>query len=240
MKKVLITGWRGFIGGHLMTELDKLDFEIITIDNILCDIDDIPKADVIVHLAADPSVPYSIDHPYSTFKTNVLGTLNILEACRRDGAKIVFPSSSQASPEALNPYGLHKHHCEELIRLYSKLYHIQYCILRLYNVFGPGEHGVIGAFQKAAREGKPLELWGGYQKRDFVHIDTVVKYLIDGIENSQGIFEIGSGITLSVKEIADMISPNQIPMPMGEGQPMETRCPTPVKTLTVEEYLNAD
>ena len=113
-----------------------------------------------------------------------------------------------------------------------------YCILRLYNVFGPGEHGVIGAFQKAAAEGKPLEIWGGFQRRDFVHVDTVVEHLLKGVED-QGIFEIGSGKTYSVQEIADLISDNQVPMPMGEGQPMETRCPTPVETMTVEEYLHA-
>lgn len=233
--RVAITGYKGFIGTHLMERLQNVD--VILIAEILDE--PIPAADVYVHLAADPSVPYSIKHPLSTFKTNVLGTLNILEACRTNNAKLVFPSSSQASPEALNPYGLHKHHCEELIRLYSKLYHVPYCILRLYNVFGPGEHGVIGAFQKAAAEGKALELWGGYQKRDFVHVDTVVKYLIEGIDESQGIFEIGSGQTWSVKEIADMISDDQIPMPMAEGQPMETRCPTPVETISVPEYIES-
>lgn len=239
--KVAITGYRGFIGSHLMRTLAMVKplprltpIEVIKIEDIM---GEIPPADVYVHLAADPSVPYSIEHPYSTFETNVLGTLRILEACRKYKAKLVFPSSSQASPEALNPYGLHKHHCEELIRLYSKLYHVQYCILRLYNVFGPGEHGVIGAFQKAAVQGKPLELWGGYQKRDFVHVDTVVQYLLDGIHDSQGIFEIGSGETWSVKEIADMISEDQVPMPMGEGQPMETRCPTPVETVSVPRYI---
>lgn len=234
--KIAISGYKGFIGQHLLKSLNKHNPDIIYIEDIL---KEIPVADVYVHLGADPSVPYSIKHPYSTFKTNVLGTLNILEACRINKAKIVFPSSSQASPEALNPYGLHKHHCEELIRLYSKLYHVEYCVLRLYNVFGDGEHGVIGAFQKAEREGKPLELWGGYQKRDFVHVDTVVKYLINGIYEDQGIFEIGSGVTWSVKEIADMISDNQVPMPMSEGQPMETRCPTPVDTIGVKEYIES-
>lgn len=232
--RIAITGYKGFIGGHLMDALPENIFDVILVEDIM---ETIPEADIYVHLAADPSVPYSIEHPLETFKTNVLGTLNILEACRKYKAKIVFPSSSQASPEALNPYGLHKHHCEELIRLYSKLYHVPYCILRLYNVFGSNEHGVIGAFQKAAEAGRPLELWGGYQKRDFVHVDTVVKYLLDGIGNTQGIFEIGSGQTWSVKEIADMISDDQIPMPMLEGQPMETRCPTPVKTISVPEYI---
>jgi UDP-glucose 4-epimerase len=230
-KEICITGDKGFIGSHLAQKVG----EYVTCENIL---GEIPKADVYMHLAADPSVPYSIEHPKETFETNVTGTLNVLEACRKYGSKIIFTSSSQASPEALNPYGLHKHQCELMIRLYARLYHVPYCILRLYNVFGPGEHGVIGAFQKAAAEGKPLEIWGGYQRRDFVHVDTVVEHLMKGIED-QGIFEIGSGQTWSVKEIADMISDNQIPMPMGEGQPMETRCHTPVETISVEDYLNA-
>lgn len=235
--KIVITGAEGFIGSHLVNTLEftmDVPAEIIIAGDIM---EPLPAGDVYVHLAADPSVPYSIMHPLDTFKTNVLGTMNVLEACRANKAKLVFPSSSQASPEALNPYGLHKHQCEQLIRLYSKLYFTPYCILRLYNVFGEGEHGVIGAFQKAAREGKPLELWGGFQKRDFVHVDTVVKYLINGIFEDQGIFEIGSGTVWSVKEIADMISDDQIPMPMAEGQPMETRCPTPVETISVPEYI---
>lgn len=233
---IVITGADGFIGTHLIKKLAKKqpNSEIIIAGDIM---EELPPADVYVHLAALPHVPYSVEHPVETHMTNVVGTLNVLEACRRNNAKLVFPSSSQASPEALNPYALQKHHCEELIRLYNSLYHVPYCILRLYNVFGEGEHGVIGAFQKAAKEGKPLQIWGGYQKRDFVHVDTVVKYLIDGINDSRGIFEIGSGQTWSIKEIADMISDNQIPMPMQEGQPMETRCPTPVETISVPEYI---
>lgn len=234
-KKVLVTGHEGFIGSHLMHRLTGyVDLEVVKGGDIM---QPLAKANVYIHLAADPSVPYSIEHPLESFKTNVLGTLRVLEACRRYNAKLVFPSSSQASPEALNPYGLHKHHCEELIRLYGRLYGLKYCILRLYNVFGPGEHGVIGAFQKAASEDKPLEIWGGYQRRDFVHVNTVVDYLIEGVFDAQGISEIGSGNTWSVQEIADMISDNQVLLPMGEGQPMETRCPTPVETISVPGYI---
>ena len=229
--KICITGYKGFIGSHLV---EKLGDDFIPCDDIL---DEIPEADVYIHLAALPSVPYSVEHPKETFEVNVMGTLNVLEACRKYKAKIIFTSSSQGSPEALNPYGLHKHQCELMIKLYARLYHVPYCILRLYNVFGPGEHGVIGAFQKAAAEGKALQIWGGFQRRDFVYVDTVVEHLVKGIDE-QGIFEIGSGKTYSVQEIADLISDNQIPMPMGEGQPMETRCPTPIETLSVEDYLH--
>lgn len=232
--KIAVTGYRGFIGKHLMEQLDNPNDEIIVVDDIL---GKIPKADAIIHLAAQPSVPYSVDHPYETHRTNVDGTINILDACRKYKAKLVFPSSSQASSDALNPYGLQKHHCEELIRLYGKLYNVHYCILRLYNVFGAGEHGVIGAFQKAAKAGKPLEIWGGSQRRDFVHVDTVVDNLINGIKE-EGTFEIGSGKTWSVQEIADMISKDQILMPLQAGQPMETRCPTPIETIDVKEYID--
>ena len=228
--KICITGDKGFIGSHLAKQVG----DYIPCADIL---GEIPEADVYIHLAELPSVPYSVEHPRETFETNVTGTLNVLEACRKYKSKIVFTSSSQGSPEALNPYGLHKHQCELMIKLYARLYHVPYCILRLYNVFGPGEHGVIGAFQKIAASGKPLEIWGGYQKRDFVYIDTVIDKLVGGID-VEGIFEIGSGRTYSVKQIADMISDDQILMPLAEGQPLETQCPTPVETLSVEEYLH--
>lgn len=231
--RILVTGHDGFIGTHLMESLAKTEYEVITCIDIL---GEIPRSDVIIHLAAMASVPYSVEHPVETHLINVNGTINILEAAMRDKAKLVFTSSSQASSDALNPYGLQKHHCEELIRLYGKLYGVEYCIFRLYNVFGPGEHGVIGAFQKAAREGKPLEVWGGEQRRDFVHVDTVVEHLLDGIKR-QGIFEVGSGKTWTIQEIADMISSNQIQMELKAGQPMETRCPTPVETISVKDYI---
>jgi len=228
---IAVSGWNGFIGKHLM---ERLTGDIILIEDIL---GEIPRADVYIHLAARPSVPFSVEFPFLTHQVNVVGTINILEACRKYKAKLVFPSSSQASPDALNPYGLQKHHCEELIRLYGKLYNIHYCILRLYNVFGPGEHGVIGAFQKAKAEGKALEVWGGFQRRDFVHVDTVVDKLLGGIEE-EGTFEIGSGKVWTIQEIANMISKDQVLMPLAQGQPMETRCPTPVETIGVEEYIN--
>lgn len=250
---ILITGYRGFIGSHLVATLrsemieNHGDGKEITNNLHLLAGDILETAsppfvadsdiDVLVHLAAKPSVPYSIEQPWESFKTNVAGTLRMLEICRDTGARFVFASSSQASPDAMNPYGLQKYMCEQLIKQYGKLYQVPYCILRFYNVFGEGEHGVIGRFQRAAERGDPLEVWGGFQRRDFVHVDTVVKYLMKGINGGQGIFEIGSGTTWSIKEIADMISDNQIPMPMAEGQPMETRCPTPVETISVPEYI---
>lgn len=237
--KILITGHRGFIGKHLLQEIQSRE-EIILIDNVLDDIGKIPHIDAVVHLGGKSSIPYSIANPAETYKINVLGTINMLELCRRDDAKFIFPSSSHASPDAFSPYGLQKHQCEEAIRLYSELYYINYCILRLYNVFGPGERGVIGAFQRAAKEGKPLEIWGGSQRHDFVHIATVMQCIIDAIYETQGYIEVGSGRTISIQEIANMISPNQNIMQIKPGGlSVESRCTTPTDTMSVEEYVNA-
>lgn len=233
--RVAVTGHAGFIGTHLMGRLhNERIAEILPQQDCLDD--NLEKADTYIHLAARSSVPGSITDPYNSYETNVMGTLNVLEACRLYGGKMIFTSSSQASADSPNPYGIQKHHAEELIRLYGKLYGVRYCILRLYNVFGPGDRSVIGAYQRAAEADKPLEVWGGDQRKDFVHIGAVVGKLIEAV-NLEGTIEIGSGTTLSIQEVADMISDNQTHMPMPEGQPMETRCPTPVPSMSVKEYI---
>lgn len=233
-QKVYITGFKGFIGGHLAgTIAARENWHVAGI----VDLDDIPPdANVIVHLAAKASVPQSIDNPYETFMTNVVGTLKVLEACRRSGAKLVFASSSQAQANALSPYGLQKYECEELIRMYARLYGIKYCILRLYSVFGEGDHSVISAFMRAAEQGKPLEVWGGDQLRDFVHIDAVVDKFIYGIR-AEGTYDVGSGVRWKVSQIADMISENQIRRELKPYERMEARCLNPVNSIPVEEYI---
>ena len=200
--------------------------------------DKLPKADVYVHLAAEPSVQKSVDDPLDTYYTNVIGTLKVLEACRKNYGKIIFASSAQAAPDAPNPYALQKYHCEGLIELYARLYGVRYTILRLYNVFGEGEHGVIGSFLLSDEDDGPLLVYGGQQRRDFIHVDAVVRTIISHLSDKQsGLFHVGSGTNVSVQEIADMISSNQIHSELPKGEPLETLAPYGTPTITVAEYL---
>lgn len=235
---ILVTGSLGFIGKHLMKALpEAVGFDIKDGQDITRD--EIPKSDIIIHLAAESSVPVSVKEPLSSYQTNVIGTLRVLEACRKNGSKLIFASSCQANSDASNPYALQKHHCEELIHLYNRLYGVKFIILRLYNVFGPGEHGVIGNFLDAKRKGLPLEIYGGQQRRDFVHVDTVVDYIKSSIEEDVIVtIDIGSGTSLSIQEIADMISDKQVYYPMRSGQPLRLQSFNKVDTITVEEYIS--
>lgn len=234
---VLITGSEGFIGSHLRKKIKgakRVDQKIgKSIHGKL------PKADVVIHLAAEPMVQYSIEKPYHSFWVNVNGTMNVLEHCRKTGAKIIFASSSQAEPDAKNPYALQKYLDELLIKQYGELYGVEYCIFRIYNVFGKGEHGVIGAFQKAKAKGEPLVVKGGEQVRDFIHVDAVTDILAGAVlKDLKGEYELGSGRGISIQQIADMISLNQIHEPLPEGEPLHIQAPYKTPTITVEEYLS--
>lgn len=234
MPSVAITGSAGFIGKNISKLLPKAwlvdkknGFNILD--------EELPEADVYIHLAADPMVQYSIEHPFESYETNVMGTLRVLETCRKYGSKIVFASTAQVL-NPINPYALQKAHCENLIYEYNKLYGVDYAILRLYNVFGPGEHGVIGAFQEAMIKGEPLAIHGGQQRRDFIHIDAVVSGLLQAIDDI-GTYEIGSGTSLSVQEVADMVSPNQLHYDMKDWQPLNMQSESKTESMTVKEYL---
>lgn len=239
---ILVTGSAGFIGSHLVEKLRASGHRVADYDlKTNQDIHEITSTlllnyDVVIHLAAEPSVQDSIDRPLQTYETNVLGTLNILEACRHYKTKFIFASSSQATENAENPYALQKYQCEQWIELYGKLYNVPYAILRFYNVFGKGGHGVVERFMEDNKNGLTLQVYGGHQRRDFVYVDTVVDKLIEALK-FEGTFSVGSGKSYSIQEIADMISPNQVTLPIPDGEPLETLSPVAVPTLAIEEYL---
>ena len=143
---ILITGSDGFVGKNLVKKLKERGIKPIKF-----------KGD-IVHLAALTSLPESIKSPLDYFLVNELGTIGVLEYARLNRIKRVIFTSSIAADKPDNPYGLSKLLAEEWCRLYSKLYGIETIILRPYNIYGKGGHGVINKFCKQKLTGVKLSL----------------------------------------------------------------------------------
>ena len=135
-------------------------------------------------------------------------------------------------PDFLNFYGLTKYAGEEYCLMFDKLYGVPSVALRYFNVYGPRQPEVgvyalvLGIFLRRQAEGKPLEIHGsGLQRRDFIHVRDVAAANLVAFESEvRGeVFNIGSGTNISVKELADMISPlHQSQGPQRKGDAKET------------------
>lgn len=253
--KALITGGAGFIGSHLTDILLKQDHQVVVIDNLstgtfdnfnifptfykedITDPDAIERIfdkhqfDYVFHLAAQINLRHSIKNPSHDARTNIVGSLNIIENCIRTNVKkLIFSSTGGAiySPAAKlpwdeqsetnpqSPYGLAKLTVEK----YLQLYQLPYVALRYSNVFGPrqsarGEAGVIAIFIEKALKGENLTIFGdGSQTRDFAFVDDVVRANLLAMD-LEGTYNVSSNTQTSVNDIADMIlkktnSPSQI------------------------------
>jgi UDP-glucose 4-epimerase len=216
--KVLITGSSGFIGTHLMEKMKEENFKVVTFDikenksndvrNFEILLEKSKGCDVIVHLAALCIDSESLEKPYEYFSTNILGTLNALEVARRIKVK-KFLFASSAGIGKRTPYSLSKLIGEELCMFYNKHYNVPTYILRIYNVYGPGnEKGVIYNFVKSALKNEPIIVnFDGKQERDFIHVDDVVKGIILLLRRNYkpGIYEIGTGKSIKIIDLAKLI-----------------------------------
>lgn len=228
MKNIAVTGSSGFVGKHLVHALKKNNVNVIELDidqgfdlSKSDDIKRVPKFDVIIHLAAKSFVPHSFERPFEFYYNNYLLTLNILERARNFGAKVIFISSYlYGEPEYLpidekhhlkphNPYAQTKLICEKLCEGYNRDFKVPIVILRPFNLYGPGqnENFLIPSIIKQIKSGK-IELNDPRPKRDLLYIDDFVQALIK-ITNSGfkgvDIFNIGSGVSLSVEDIVKTI-----------------------------------
>ncbi|MBA2862120.1 NAD-dependent epimerase/dehydratase family protein [Methanococcus maripaludis] len=188
---------------------------------------DLTGFECVIHEAAQINVRTSVENPVFDANINVLGTINILEKIKEYGVKkIIFSSSGGAvygEPEylpvdekhavnPLSPYGLSKFCAEEYIKLYARLYGIEYCILRYSNVYGSrqdplGEAGVISIFIDKMKKGETPIIYGdGNQTRDFVNVKDVAKANLMALDWKNDIVNIGYGNETSVNELFKIIA----------------------------------
>lgn len=251
-EKVVVTGGAGFIGSHLTKKLIDMGYEVHVIDSLIAgkkenipteailhivDIRDQEKLTPIFqgslcvfHLAALPSVPYSIEYPVETHEVNALGTLKVLVSARDAHVRRVVYSSSSAVygnqdnlpifEDAIckpnTPYGLQKLEGEYYMRLINELYGVETISLRYFNLYGPRQNAsgpyasVVAKFLDQSIKGEVLTIFGeGLQTRDFVHVEDVVEANIlamrtKGVGKGE-VVNIGGGAPHTITELAEII-----------------------------------
>jgi nucleoside-diphosphate-sugar epimerase len=213
----------------LASEIDQRDIIIGDI-NSADDLSIIHGYSAVFSLAGLSGAANSIHDPYNDVKTNLIGHLNILEACRlhNPSAVIIFPSSRLVygkpaytpvdekhplDPESI--YAIHKLTAEYYYGLYHKIYKLRTIIFRISNPYGPyqlfGEkkYGILNWFIFNALKGTEIELYGyGSQKRDYIYIDDLTDLLIASLENSSlhgGTFNVGSGHGISIHDAIEVL-----------------------------------
>src|SRR4051812_16329673 len=249
--RVLVTGGGGFIGSHLAERLLALGCEVRILDSFatgrrenLADLGDaeLVEGDVqsyervhtamrgceyVLHQAALPSVPRSVQDPLMTNVVNVTGTLNVLLAARDSGVRrVVFASSSSVygpglelpkredlTPRPVSPYAVSKLAGESYCRAFSSVYGLETLALRYFNVFGPRQDpnsqysAVIPRFIDRARQGLPVTVFGdGTQSRDFSYVDNVVEGNLRamGAERADGqVINVACGERITLLDVVE-------------------------------------
>ena len=250
-RNIVVTGGCGFIGSNLAEKLCE-ENNVTVIDNLCSgkveNIRDFTEKvvfhkldirneiegyftdiDIVFHEAANVFIEKSIQEPFYDAYVNVLGTLNVLEACRKnDVERLVFASSSAVYGNPIflpiredhplnldSPYAASKAAGEYYCRVYNELYGLETVMLRYFNVYGRRQDpfnpysGVIAVFMNNALNNKSLTIYGnGEQIRDFIHIDDVVRANLLASKTKKGIggiFNIGTGEAVSIDQLAEMI-----------------------------------
>jgi UDP-glucose 4-epimerase len=230
--KYIVTGGAGFIGSHLVDELIKNGHTVTVLDNLLCGyikninekatfincdirkleniIEYFKDIDGVFHLAAIARTPWCIDDPILAYETNVMGSLNVLEASRLNGIKKVVMTSSNVVYAFYTPYRSSKEALEGLGKVYTDMYNLSVVCLRNSNVYGSRQSelgpspNVFSALRKCKKDKNILEITGdGTQSRDFTHVSDIVSGHICAINSREtGVFDLCTGINNTLNDVA--------------------------------------
>jgi nucleoside-diphosphate-sugar epimerase len=249
MAHYLVTGGAGFIGSHLVEELVRRGERVRVADSLVTgkrsnldhvrgveflegDLADqefarraVDSADFVLHQAALPSVPRSVNDPITSNRANIDATLNVLVAARDAGVRrLVFAGSSAAygntatlpkheemPSNPLSPYALQKVVGEQYLKMFTALYGLETVTIRYFNVFGPRQDpssaysGVISLFATALLENRPPTIYGdGEQTRDFTYVANVVDGVLRACEApgaSGWVINVAAGDRISLNRL---------------------------------------
>ena len=272
--KILVTGGAGFIGSHLVKYLIDRNYDVIVIDNLSTgsksNLDYLNKIsfiegtvqdvtppsfkniDGIFHLAAQASVPVSIDKFFSSSSNNLLSTVRVFEWAKIYNIPIVYTSSSAVygnlplgddkseKYDILSPYAQDKLTMEQYAKMCWAVYRTPSIGLRLFNVYGPKQDptspysGVISIFINRLICNKPVTVNGGHQTRDFIFVKDIVATMVQSMEylfnkKSFEVLNVGSGKSITIDYLLAMLAniikvqPEIILKELPPGDPEQSR-----------------
>lgn len=247
--RVLVTGGCGFIGSHICDALQADGHEVLALDNLssgkrervrcavaVADITDQAALDgaftrfrpeAVVHAAAQVMLRASLERPAFDAQQNIIGTINVLEACRVHGVRRVIytstggarygepkrlPVTEDDAALPLSPYGISKHAAEHYVRIYARLHGISSLILAFGNVYGPRDDPrtcrVMSVFiDKLMRGERPAVFGDGEQTRDFLYVKDIAQVVARNLtkETEDMLFNLASGEQVSVNRIFGLV-----------------------------------
>lgn len=252
-RKVLVTGAAGFIGSRLVQRLveagahvrafirytSRPEFGNLTflppevfhqVEIVRGDLEDhaainyaMDGVELVFHLGALISIPYSYVHPVETARTNIIGTLNVLESCRQSKAKLIHTSTSEVYGSALrvpideehplqaqSPYSASKIGADKLVESYYRSFDVQSLTVRPFNTYGPGQstRAVIPTIITQALTSRQIHLGNLTTRRDFTYLDDTVNGFLKAASIARWdgqVYNLGTGDEVSVGEVAQLI-----------------------------------